>query len=139
MSPAKPLAPEQVQEKVLRFQEVQEQMEQLQKRGQELTQKQAEVSHSKVALEELQQQKPGAELLTAVGPGIFLKTRLLDHQLLVHAGSDVVVEKTIPDMISHLEEQRKEVMIQLVGLQAVLQELQQQAQSIYEEIKDYVQ
>ena len=137
---AQKLTSEQVQEKFLRFRELQQQLEQLQQQQEELSQKQEELGQSHAALKEVQHQKPGAEILTALAPGVFMRNRLHEERkLIVHVGSDTCVEKDATQVLEWLQEQQRELMIKVVGTQEVIQELQQQAMHLYQEIKDYVQ
>ena len=126
-----------IQEKYMQFQQVQEHLEQIIKHLEMLRQQQREIGLSIEALKELQDAKPNTEILAPIANGIFFKAELKDHKkLLVNVGADVAVEKTIPEVIGLLEEQKEKIIGNITGAESVLQELQEQGMKIYRGVEN---
>ena len=127
---------EELQQKYLQFQLLQQQLEQVNEHLQMLNQQNAELDISVNAVAELSQTEVNNEILAPIANGIFLKAKLTDNKkFIVNVGSDTTVEKTIPEVIKLLEEQKQQVYQQLVEADAIMQELTSQAQIIYQEIE----
>ena len=127
---------EEMQQKYLQFQLIQQQLEQVNEHLQMLNQQTAELDISVNAVAELSQTEVNNEILAPIANGIFLKAKLTDNKkFIVNVGSDTTVEKTIPEVIKLLEEQKQQVYQQLVEADAIMQELTSQAQIIYQEIE----
>ncbi len=127
---------EQIQQKYIEFQELQQQIEQINQHLELLTQQNAEMDISIGALKELGQTKVGNEILAPIANGIFLKAELKNNEkLVVNVGSDVTVEKTIPEVIKLLEEQKVEGNQKIVELDKMLQKLTSQAMKLYQEVE----
>lgn len=130
---------EQLQQKYLQFQLLQQQIEQLSPQVEMLNQQNAELEISINAVKELGEIKKGNELLAPIAEGIFFRGELKDNEkLVVNVGSDVTVERTIPEVIHLLEGQKEENEKRLLNGEAVLQHLSQQAMKIYREIEEGV-
>ncbi len=132
---------EQIQQKYIEFQELQQQIEQINQHLELLTQQNVEMDISIGALEELEKTKVGNEILAPIANGIFLKAELKDNQkLIVNVGSDTTVEKTIPEVIKLLEEQKVEGNQKIMELDQMLHKLTSQATKLYQEVeKDALQ
>ena len=126
-----------IQEKYRQFQLVQEHLEQITKHLEMLHQQQREIGVSIEALKELQDAKLNTEILAPVANGIFFKSELKDHKkLLVNVGAEVAVEKTIPEVIGLLEEQKEKIIGNITGAESILRELQEQEMRIYREVEN---
>ncbi len=126
-----------IQDKYRQFQQVQEHLEQITQHLDMLHQQQLEIDVSIEALKELQDAKPNTEILAPIANGIFFKAELKDHKkLLVNVGADVAVEKTIPEVIELLEEQKEKVTGNITEAESVLRELQGQGMNIYQQVEN---
>lgn len=130
------LPEEELQDKYQQFKALQEQIEQLGQQAEMLNQQNAELEISRKALQELEKVALNTEVLAQIANGIFIRTKLQDNQnLIINIGSNVTVERTIPEVITLLEEQKKEMALHIIEAEAVMQELQAQAHQIYEEVQ----
>lgn len=126
-----------IQEKYMQFQQLQQHLEQITQHLEMLHQQQREIDVSIEALKELQDAKLNTEILAPVANGIFFKAELKDHRkLLVNVGTDVTVEKTIPEVIELLEEQKEKIIEKITEAESVFQELQGQGMKIYQEVEN---
>ncbi len=129
----------QLQQKYLQFQFLQQQIEQLSQQVEILNQQNAELEISLNAVKELGEVKKGNELLAPVAEGIFFKGELKDNQkLIVNVGSNVTVERTIPEVVKLLEEQKEELEKRLLNGEILLQHLSEQAVKVYREVEEGV-
>lgn len=125
-----------MRERFMKFQNIQQQMEQMSSQAQLLNEKNAELDITIHALQELSKTEVDNEILAPLADGIFLKTTLKDNQkLIVNVGSGVTVEKTIPEVIGLLEQQKEELSLQVIQVEAIMQELNTHAVRIYKEIE----
>ena len=131
---------EEVQQKYTQFRLIQEQLEQLSQQAEMLNQQNAELEISQNALVELEKTKLDTEVLAQIANGVFVRTKLEDNQkVIINIGANTTAERSVPEVIALLEEQKKEMTLQVIEAEAVMQELQSQAQRIYTEIKDVQQ
>ena len=127
---------ETIREQYSQFQYLQQHIEQISQHVELLSQQKMELEISINAVQELGKVPLQQELLAPIANGIFFKARLQDNQdLIVNVGSNVTVEKKVPDVVHLLEQQQQEISGQLQEAEAVLQELSQQALVIYKEIE----
>jgi len=127
---------EERQQRYMQFQLLQQQLEQVNEHLQLLNQQAAELDISINAVNELGQTELDNEILAPISNGIFLKAKLIDNKkMIVNVGSDTTVEKTVPEVVKLLEEQKKQLYQQLIEADAAMQELSGQAQVIYQEIE----
>ena len=125
-----------MKEKYMQFQMLQQQIEQLTKHAELLNQKGSELDVSIEAIKELGKTKDNTEILSPIAGGIFLKAELKDSKnLIVNVGSDVTVEKSIPEVIEILEKQKKDLSESILEVEKVFNELQEQAMNIYKEVE----
>ena len=130
------LTEEELQEKYQQFKAIEEQIEQLGQQAEMLNQQNAELEISKRALEELTKTPLKTEILAQVANGVFIRTKLEDNQeLIINVGSNVTVERSVPEVITLLEEQKQEITMHIIEAEAVMQELQAQAKKIYDEVQ----
>jgi len=136
MVPKKKLSEEEIQQKYTQFKAIQEQIEQISQQTEWLNQQNAELDISKRALEELEKTKTQTEILAPIANGVFIRTTLQDNEkLIVNIGANTTVEKTVPEVIKIMEEQKRQATLNLIEAEAVMQELQQQAMKIYQEVE----
>jgi|SRR3989344_864012 len=136
MVPKKKLSEEEIQQKYTQFKAIQEQIEQISQQTEWLNQQNSELDISKRALEELEKTKTQTEILAPIANGVFIRTTLQDNEkLIVNIGANTTVEKTVPEVIKIMEEQKRQATLNLIEAEAVMQELQQQAMKIYQEVE----
>ena len=124
------------QQKYQLFQQLQEKIEQISPHVGLLNQQNIDIDISKEALQDIEKTKIGNEILAPVANGIFVKSTLQDNQkLIVNVGAGVNVEKTIPEVIELLSKQKIEITKKIVEAEVILQDLQQQAMKIYQEVE----
>ncbi|MBI2668300.1 prefoldin subunit alpha [Candidatus Woesearchaeota archaeon] len=125
-----------VQEKYQRFQMLQQQIEQLGGHLEILNEQMQELEISKNAVTELEKTPKKNEILAPIANGIFLKAELLENKrLIVNVGSNVTVERTIPEVVQLLGQQETQVQEQIIEANAVLEQLSTQAMKIYQEVE----
>ena len=127
---------QELQQKFMQFQMLQKHIEQISEHLQMFAQQAEEIEMSASSLQELGNVKNDTEILCPVTNGIFLKAVLKDNQkLLVNVGADTTVEKTIPQVVEMLGEQRKKVLTKVKEGEQLLQNLHQQGMQIYQDIE----
>ncbi len=131
---------ERIQEQYSQFQYLQQHIEQISQHVELLSQQKMELEISIKAVQELGKVPLQQELLAPIANGIFFKAGLNDNQILiVNVGSNVTVEKNVPEVVQLLQQQQQEISGQLQEAEAVLQELSQQALAMYKEIEKHGQ
>ena len=131
---------QEVQQKYMEFRTLQQQIEQISQHMELLQQQSLELDISRNALEELGKTALATEIIAPIAEGIFVKAKLEDNQkLIVNVGSNTTVERTIPETITLLETQKREIMSRLVEADSVLQEFHAQAMKLYQEVEQHVQ
>ncbi len=129
-----------LQQKYQRFQLLQQQIEQLGGHLEILNEQMQELEISKNAVTELEKTPRKNEILAPIANGIFFKAELVDNQkLIVNVGSNVTVERTIPEVAQLLEQQETQVQEQIMEANAVLEQLSSQALKIYKEVEKEAQ
>ena len=124
------------QKKYMEFQQLQEQIEQISQQLQLMNQQAAEIDNTKEVLLDLQKIEINTEMLSQIANGIFIKSTLQDNsKLIVNVGNNVTVEKTIPQMVELFEKQKIDITKQLVEGEVYLQNLQNKAMKIFEEVQ----
>ena len=117
------------------LQMIQQQAEQIAEYVQKLQMQLQEIDNSLEALQELKNTAINTEILAPVANGIFLKASLQDNQkLVVNVGAEVTVEKTIPEVITLLQEQKEKITQNISEAEGVLQELQEHVRRVYQEM-----
>lgn len=123
-----------MEEKYMQLQLLQQQAEQITEYVEKLQLQHKELDTSIEALTELQKTKVDTEILAPVANGIFLKAELKDNQkLIVNIGADATVEKSIPEVLKLLEEQKGKIMENITEAEGVLQELHEHGRRMYQE------
>ncbi len=122
------------EEKYIQLQLLQQQVEQITEYLQKLQVQQQELDRSIEALAGLQKTKVNTEILAPIANGIFLKAELKDNQkLLVNVGAEVTTEKTIPEVITLLEEQKEKIIANIAEVETVLHQLHAHGQKLFQE------
>ena len=116
---------EEIQQKYMQFQALQQQLEQISQHLELLNQQNAELDISINAVKELSDTKVNNELLAPIADGIFFKG----------VGSDTTVEKTIPEVVKLLEDQKKDISKRMIETDSMMQDLSQQAMQLYQEVE----
>ena len=124
----------------MQFLLLQQQMQQIHQHVDLLSQQNADLDISKKALEEIGKTELDNDIFAPVANGIFVKAALKDNQkLLINVGSNTTVEKTIPEAISLLTSQQTQIVERVAEAEKVLQEMNNQAMKIFEEVQENVQ
>jgi len=127
----------QMKEKYMQFQMLQQQMEQVSQHLEMFNQQIAELDISISAVKELETAEKDNELLAPIADGIFFKAKLIDNQkLVVNVGSNVTVERTVPEVVVLLKEQKKETSKRMQEADEVMQHISKEAMKIYQEVED---
>lgn len=122
------------EEKYVQLQQLQQQVEQITDYVEKLQLQQRELDNSLDALTELQKTSMNTEILAPIANGIFLKAELKDNQtLVVNIGADITVEKTLPEVLKLLGEQKEKIIENISEAESVLQELQEHGRKLYQE------
>ena len=111
------------------MQELQQGMQDIQQQLQSLSQQKTELEHLTDSLQELTKNPEHKDVLVPFGAGIFLKAVLADSsKVLLHVGANVTVEKSVPDTLSLIEKQSKELQVIEQSMHEELAHIQQQLQ-----------
>lgn len=126
---------EKVKELYYQMEHYQKQIKQVRKQLENLNKKESEVNHIKESLNDLAESKQ-KEILVPINNGIFFKANIEDKQkLLVNVGSDIVVEKSIPDTIAMMDAQLQEILKYQTQMEAEYSELVTKTNMIETEFK----
>ena len=124
------------QQKYMQFQMMQQQLEQISQQMQLLNSQDSEMQISIDALETFEKTKKDTDFLAPIANGIFVKGELKDtSKLVVNVGSNVTVEKTVPQVIDLLKNQQKKISDQLAQGEEVMQTLGEELVKIYNEVE----
>ena len=116
---------------------LQQQMEQVSQHLEMFNQQLAELDISINAIKELKHAEKDNEVLAPIADGIFFKGKLVDNQkLVVNVGSNVTVERTIPEVLVLLEQQKEETGKRLQEADEVMQHISKEAMKIYQEVEE---
>ncbi len=128
-----------IQEKVQYFQMMQQQLEQLSAHVEMLQQHMVELEESRSAIADLQNVELQSELLSPIANGIFVKGVITNNDtLLVNVGMGAVVEKSVLDVITLLDTQKRDLMLRIGEAQEVVEQLTAQSMKLYGEVEAYV-
>ncbi len=124
----------QIEDKYMQLQLLQQQVEQITEYVEQLQIQNQELNISLEALTELQKTTLNTEILAPIANGIFFKAELKDNKkLTINVGSEAAVEKTIPEVIKLLEEQKEKITENIAEAESVLQQLHEQGRKLYQE------
>ena len=128
-----------VEDKYMQFQQLQQQLVQIAEFVERLRQQQKEIETSIEALKELKETRINTEILAPIANGIFLKAELKDNAvLIVNIGAEVAAEKTIPEVVVLLEEQKERIAGNISEAENVLEQLYAQGVKISQEVESEV-
>ena len=121
------------------FQLLNEQAEQLNQYKELLSQQLSEIELSISSLNEINNIPENAGMLAPVANGIFINASLKDNsKVMVNVGANTVVEKSIPEAIKLLENEKKGLAERLNEAETVLSQLNSQLSTIYGEAENNV-
>ena len=127
----------QVQQKYLEFQIIEQQMKEYQQELMTLQAQSNELTNLEESLKEIEKSKDKNEILTALSPGIFIKTELKNSkEVLMNVGSNVVVPKTIAETIEIVKDQALKIQAIAHKLEQDLQLFAQHASSLQQELQE---
>jgi prefoldin alpha subunit len=130
---------EKLQKQYMQFQMLQQQIEHISQQAELLSEQNAELDISKEAISSLTKMETDNEVLASIADGIFIKTKLSDNQkLIVNVGSEVTVEKSVPEVIALLEKQQTKIRKNQVAADSMLHEFSEQAMKIYQDLQKAV-
>jgi len=102
---------QELQQKYMQFQMLQQQAAKVQKQTQAIEQQLMELITIEEGLADIEKTEEGTEILVPISAGIFLKAKLTDgKKVILNSGSNVAVEKSIPDTIALLKNQSQDLM-----------------------------
>ena len=121
------------------FQLLNGQAEQLNQYKELLSQQLSEIELSISSLNEINNIPENAGMLAPVANGIFINASLKDNsKVMVNVGANTVVEKSIPEAIKLLENEKKGLAERLNEAETVLSQLNSQLSTIYGEAENNV-
>jgi prefoldin alpha subunit len=96
----------------------------------------SELSFTMEAIKKLREAPEGAEILTPIGSGSFVRAKLMPlEKVLTGVGADVVVERTPEEALKFLEEKSSEVGKAVQDLRAEMAKLTQRMEALRPEIE----
>ena len=127
---------DQLRERFMQFQMLQKQMEQINEQVELIQRQREEVMESIYALGGLGQVKENTEIFAPIATGVFVKASFKDTKnLLINVGADTAVERSVTDVIGLLEQQEKGLQEKMRQAGAILEQLQEQAMQIYNQVE----
>jgi prefoldin alpha subunit len=128
------------QQKYMELQMMAQQHNQIQKQMQLIQQQIEELNSTKEALDEISKAGIGKEFLVPVSSGVFVKGQIKDTQkIIVNVGSNVAVDKTIPEAKSMVDEQlteieqfKRELLSNKLRLESTIEHFQKDLQHLIE-------
>jgi prefoldin alpha subunit len=131
---------EQIQQKYMQFQMIQQQLEEVNQHLGMLNEQSSELDISIEAVKQIAKTKLDNEFLAPVANGIFIKGVLKENQkLVVNVGMNTTVEKTIPEVVELLEEQKKEILARIIETDSMMMKMNSEAMKIFKEVEEEVQ
>ena len=131
---------EQIQQKYMQFQMIQQQLEEVNQHLGMLNEQSSELHISIEAVKEIAKTKLDNEFLAPVANGIFIKGELKENQkLVVNVGMNTTVEKTIPEVVELLEEQKKDIMGRIIETDSMMMKMNSEAMKLFNEVEEEVQ
>ncbi|MBT3814014.1 prefoldin subunit alpha [Candidatus Woesearchaeota archaeon] len=131
---------EQIQQKYMQFQMIQQQLEEVNQHLGMLNEQSSELDISIEAVKEIAKTKLDNEFLAPVANGIFIKGELKENQkLVVNVGMNTTVEKTIPEVVELLEEQKKDIMGRIIETDSMMMKMNSEAMKLFKEVEEEVQ
>ncbi len=127
---------QQLQQKYLELQMAAQQIQQLQQQIQEIQIQSGELDRINSGLDDLKNTKKDTETLVPLGAGIFFKAKAQDvNKLIMRVGSDLAVEKSLPEAKELVEAQQKEISKIIEEMERQLQQTMLYAQVLQQELQ----
>ena len=124
------------QEKLLELQLINQEIEQLSQTNNLLANQINELNVVKETIEQIEKEKPETEILTPLGAGIFLKTKLLDNKnLIVNVGAKVTKDKTTKETKTLISNQIKELEKAIKEQEKTLENQVNKQAKLYQEVQ----
>lgn len=125
----------QEQQRYMELQALQQQMNQIQQQITLFNNQITEFHKLKDNLKNLKKVKPGEEMFSPLGAGIYVKAEIKDtKEVLMRVGSNIIVTKTIDEADKLIEKQIKEMEAAIKQMEHNLQEAALLAQKLEQEI-----
>ena len=124
------------QEKLLELQLINQEVEQINQTVNVLASQVNELNIVKDSISEIEKEKIGTEILTPLGAGIFLRSKLLDNKkLIVNVGAKVTKTKSVKETKLLIENQINELEREVNKLGKALEQLIEKQGILYSEIE----
>jgi len=125
-----------VQQKILELQIIQQHAEELQRTLQVLNQQAQEMQKLDESLDNFSKIKGNEQIFSQLGPGVFVEANLNNSKsLMVNIGSEIAIEKSIPEAKELIQDQLNEIGNSMEKTQEQLQKIAIHAQSIQEDLQ----
>lgn len=122
------------QQKQQQFQLLQQHLEQLSEQIEYLNQQNQEAERSIEALQQFSRASLPKEFMAPIANGIFFKGKVENNQvLLVNVGANVVLEKTVPEVVAMLNIQQTMILKKAAEADNIMERLTAQAAQMYQE------
>ncbi len=126
---------EEQQKKFLELQFLSQQSKELQQQYAILEQQLAELNSIIDTLNELKNINDKPEILTSLGQGVFIKTNLKqNNEFLVNVGSNVVIAKSMEDLLELIKKQEEEIKGILEQIELEVSRIQSRASQLNDEL-----
>ncbi len=122
------------QEYLIKLSMMQQEASQLEEKIGVIEQQIAEMTAIKESLGEIDK-KGQEEILSNLGKGIFIKTKIVENELFVNVGKEILVKKNARDTMKVIEEQIAKLFIGKEQIIARMEQLQAEMQSIFRQVQ----
>ncbi len=122
------------EEYILRLSMFEQEMNKLQEKMQVIEQQINELQSLQYGLQELDKSNE-KEMMANLGKGIFIKTNIIDKNLLVDVGNNTFVNKNIPQTIDIIQKQLKSLDDARNRITDKIQEIQTEAMKLVEQVQ----
>jgi prefoldin alpha subunit len=122
------------EEYILRLSMFEQEMNKLQEKMQVIDQQINELQNLQYGLQELDKSNE-KEMMANLGKGIFIKTNIVDKNLLVDVGNNTFVNKNIPQTIEIIQKQLKSLDDAKNRVIQKIQEIQAEAMGLVEQVQ----
>ena len=127
---------EEMQQQMQKYQQIQQQLEQVQDFIDQVDENISEMEETIEAVNDLEDQEEGSDILVPIGSGAFIKGQLKDNETIVtNIGGEAFEEKDLDSAESLLEDRRKEFVETKEELQETVEDLQGQMQQLKGQIQ----
>jgi len=123
------------QEYMMKMQMIQQEAAQLEEKLHTIDEQTLDLQSIKASIVDLEGKKKGDEILTNLGKGIFMKTKIEDKDLFVNVGKNTILKKDSKETVAIMDEQisklitgKGEIMKRMEQLQMEMMQMIQEAQ-----------